>query len=53
MEFQTLRLRATANVQWEVDGRRVGDEWPLVPGRHVVTAVDASGRRDSVKILVK
>ena len=53
MEFQTLRLRATANVQWEIDGRRVSDEWPLVPGRHIVTAVDATGRRDSVKIFVK
>jgi penicillin-binding protein 1C len=53
MEFQTLRLRATANVQWEIDGKRVRDEWPLVPGRHVVTAVDASGQRDSVKIFVK
>ncbi|HEX8619501.1 MAG TPA: penicillin-binding protein 1C [Thermoanaerobaculia bacterium] len=53
MEFQTLRLRATANVKWEIDGKRVGDEWPLVRGRHVVTAIDASGRRDVVGILVK
>jgi len=53
MEFQTLRLRATANVQWEIDGRRVSDEWPLVPGRHIVTAIDSAGRRDSVKIFVK
>jgi penicillin-binding protein 1C len=53
MEFQTLRLRATANVQWEIDGRRVSEDWPLVPGRHVVTAIDRNGQRDSVKIFVK
>ena len=53
MEYQTLRLRATGNVKWEINGRRVGEEWPLVPGRHVVAAVDASGRRDTVRIFVK
>ena len=52
-EFQTLRLRATGDVRWEIGGRPVADEWPLAPGRHVVTAVDSSGRRDSVRIVVK
>ncbi|HYO77310.1 MAG TPA: penicillin-binding transpeptidase domain-containing protein, partial [Thermoanaerobaculia bacterium] len=50
MQYQTLRLRATGAVTWQIDGRRVRDEWPLTPGRHVVTAVDTSGRRDSVRI---
>jgi penicillin-binding protein 1C len=52
-EFQTLRLRATSRVKWEINGRRVGEEWPLTPGRHVVTAVDTTGKRDSVRIFVK
>lgn len=54
-EFQTLHLRASAasSVQWQVNGRRVGKEWPLQRGRHTVTAVDSSGRRDSVEIFVK
>jgi penicillin-binding protein 1C len=52
-EFQTLRLRATASVKWEINGRRVSDEWPLRPGRHVVAAMDEQGRRDSVRIFVK
>jgi penicillin-binding protein 1C len=53
MQYQTLRLRATGSVTWQIDGRRVPDEWPLVPGRHEVTAIDTSGRRDSVRIYVK
>ncbi|HWW61880.1 MAG TPA: penicillin-binding protein 1C [Thermoanaerobaculia bacterium] len=54
-EFQTLRLRAaaTSDVTWHVDSRRVGTEWPLAPGDHVVTAVDAAGNRESVRIYVK
>ena len=54
-EYQTLRLRASAvsRVTWQINGRRVGNEWPLEPGRHTVTAVDANGRRDSVTIFVK
>jgi penicillin-binding protein 1C len=53
-EFQTLRLRAasTANVRWKIDGRNVGDEWPLTRGRHVVTA-EGPGGRDEVRIFVK
>jgi penicillin-binding protein 1C len=54
-EYQTLRLRASAvsRVTWQINGQRVGNEWPLEPGRHTVTAVDANGRRDSVTIFVK
>jgi penicillin-binding protein 1C len=55
MQYQTLRLRADAasRVQWRVNDRPVGSEWPLVPGEHTITAVDERGRRDSVKIVVK
>jgi penicillin-binding protein 1C len=55
-EFQTLRLRAVtaASVDWRIDGRRLaGPEWPLERGAHTITAVDESGRSDSVKIFVK
>jgi penicillin-binding protein 1C len=53
MQFQTLRLRATSEVTWQVDGQRVDDEWELAPGRHVVRAIDEQGRRDEVRIFVK
>jgi len=63
-EFQTLPLRATtpdgSPLEWLVDGRPVGTsdgdaaiDWPLEPGRHVVTARDARGRRATAGILVK
>jgi penicillin-binding protein 1C len=54
-EFQTLRLRAhsTSRVEWQIDGVRVGAEWPLTPGRHTVTASDPSGASHSVQITVK
>ncbi|HEX2062135.1 MAG TPA: penicillin-binding transpeptidase domain-containing protein, partial [Thermoanaerobaculia bacterium] len=54
-EFQTLRLRADSatSVAWRINGRPVNDEWPLQRGRHVVSAVDASGKRDEVRIFVK
>ena len=54
-EFQTLRLRASAAtpVTWQINGRRVANEWPLERGRHTVVAVDGRGRRDSVEIFVK
>jgi penicillin-binding protein 1C len=55
-EFQTLRLRAdtASRVSWRVNDRPVAAaEWPLTPGRHVITAIDARGNRDSVRILVK
>lgn len=56
MEYQTLRLRADAasRVSWRVNDRPIATtEWALVPGRHTITAIDGSGRRDSVKIVVK
>ena len=55
-EFQTLRLRADASsrVTWRVNDRVVpASEWPLTPGKHTITAVDAAGHRDSVRITVK
>jgi membrane carboxypeptidase/penicillin-binding protein PbpC len=56
MQYQTLRLRADAasKVEWRVNDRRIsGSEWPLRPGTHTITAIDESGRKDSVRILVK
>ncbi|HEV7763477.1 MAG TPA: penicillin-binding protein 1C [Thermoanaerobaculia bacterium] len=56
MQYQTVRLRADAasRVEWRVNNRRIaGSEWSLVPGHHTITAVDASGRRDEVRIVVK
>jgi hypothetical protein len=52
-EFQALRLRASSAATWTVDGRRVRDDWPLEPGRHVIAAVDGRGRRDTVTITVR
>ena len=43
-----LRLRADASsrVVWRVNDRPIAaTEWSLVPGRHTITAIDASGRR--------
>ncbi|MEO8035045.1 MAG: penicillin-binding protein 1C, partial [Acidobacteriota bacterium] len=55
MRYQTLRLRAaaTAPVRWQVNGNPVGNEWPLRPGQHTITATDERGERDSVTITVK
>jgi penicillin-binding protein 1C len=55
MKYQALRLRAASDkaVTWQVNGQRVGNEWPLQPGRHTITAIDADGGRDSVRITVK
>lgn len=55
-EYQTLRLHAAAasEVTWRVDGRTIAEpEWPLERGRHTITALDANGRTDSVRIFVK
>jgi len=55
-QCQTHRLRADAasRVSWRVNDRPVASaEWPLVPGRHIITATDDKGRKDSVRILVK
>jgi hypothetical protein len=52
--YQSLQLLATEEgVRWQVNGRRVGREWPLSPGRHSIVASDARGDRDSVEIWVK
>lgn len=55
MAYQALRLRASssASVEWKINGRSVGKEWSLRPGRHVITASDAGGHRDSVTITVR
>ena len=62
MEFQKLPLRAVArtSLTWHIDDREFASvrrdaaaEWPLTPGRHTITAVDAEGRRDTVTIYVK
>ncbi|MFL6248827.1 MAG: penicillin-binding protein 1C, partial [Thermoanaerobaculia bacterium] len=47
-QYQTVRLRAdaTSRVEWRVNDRRIaGSEWPLTPGKHTITAIDANGRR--------
>ena len=51
--YQQLHLRATSDVVWHVDGRKVDAEWTLVAGTHTIVAADRSGHRDSVKIFVK
>ena len=52
-EFQKLELAATKPAKWYVGEDAVAEEWTLRPGRHVITAVDNSGKRASVKIYVK
>jgi len=52
-EYQTLRLRASTRVTWQVDGApHASAEWPLRPGAHTITAVSGD-QRESVKIFVK
>ena len=62
MRFQSLRLRAISRtgVAWQIDRKPVGIagrdaalEWPLEPGVHEITASDAAGHRDTVRIYVK
>jgi penicillin-binding protein 1C len=55
-EFQAVSLKAAAGkkVQWSVNDHHLErPEWTLTPGRHTITAVDASGKRDSVTIVVR
>jgi len=52
-EFQMLKLRATADASWRVDGKRVSNAWPLKPGEHLVEAVDRAGNSDKVRIWVR
>ena len=53
MKFQRLRLEATSNAAWFVNGQPVNPEWPLRPGKHTILAVDKRGARDEVRIYVK
>ena len=63
-EFQTIGLRGATDdattLEWRVDETPVGTtapdtslNWPLMPGRHVITAQDAQGRSASASIFVK
>ncbi len=52
-QYQALHLRANAEAKWMIDGQPVAREWPLAPGKHLVTAVDSRGRRDEVRITVR
>jgi penicillin-binding protein 1C len=63
-EFQTLPLRAVTSshrpIEWSVNGQPVGKatppakiEWRLTPGRHEITARDATGRIATTQITVR
>jgi penicillin-binding protein 1C len=63
-EFQTIGLRGATDgagpLEWRVDDALIGTvaadsslDWPLTPGRHVVSARDAQGRNASASIVVK
>jgi membrane carboxypeptidase/penicillin-binding protein PbpC len=63
-EFQTIGLRgatdAMAPLEWRVDDTPIGAtgpdaalNWPLTPGRHVISARDPQGRNASAAIVVK
>jgi penicillin-binding protein 1C len=63
-EFQTIGLRGAADgtdlLEWRVDDRTIATaasdasvDWPLVPGRHVISARDAQGRTAVASIVVK
>ena len=63
-DFQTLPLRATGSgrgvIEWRVDDQvvRRGDpgsavDWPLIPGRHVITARDVAGHLAQAAVIVK
>lgn len=63
-EFQTLGLRVASavkgRVDWHVDDRPLGSadsdssiDWPLAPGRHVISVRDASGARAEAAVTVK
>jgi penicillin-binding protein 1C len=63
-EFQTVGLRGATEsagpLEWRVDDALIGSvaaesslDWPLTPGRHVISARDAQGRHASATIVVK
>jgi len=63
-EFQSIGLRVSADeharIEWRVDGLLVGSsepgtafDWPLVVGRHIVSASDGNGHRAEAAFVVK
>jgi penicillin-binding protein 1C len=63
-QFQTIGFRGTteakARIEWHIDGEALGTtgpdaalDWPLTPGRHVISAHDTRGRHASAEIVVK
>ena len=63
-EYQTLALRVVtrhpATIEWQVNGQPVGTSsseaplaWPLVPGKHAITARDARGNVAETAVIVK
>jgi membrane carboxypeptidase/penicillin-binding protein PbpC len=63
-EFQTIGLRGASasrtQLEWRVDGQPIGTvesdssiDWPLSPGRHVVSARAVDGQTARVEIVVK
>ena len=63
-EFQTVALRGEAEggapLEWRVDDAVLGTStmdaflnWPLAPGRHVISVHDAQGRSASASIVVR
>jgi hypothetical protein len=63
-EFQTIGLRGAtermSSLEWRVDDTPIGTSgpdsalnWPLTPGRHVISARDPQGRHASASIVVK
>ena len=63
-EFQTLALRVVspqpATIEWQVNGQTIGTSsseiplpWPLVPGKHAITARDARGNVAQTAVTVK
>jgi membrane carboxypeptidase/penicillin-binding protein PbpC len=63
-EFQTIGLRGATDeagpLEWRVDDALIGSvavesslDWPLTPGRHVISARDAQGGVASASITVR
>lgn len=52
--YQTLQLKASGGpVNWRVDGRRAGPEWPLQAGTHRIQALSAEGASQEIHITVR
>jgi penicillin-binding protein 1C len=63
-EFQTIGLRGAADgadpLEWRVDDQTIATSasdasvnWPLAPGRHVISARDSQGHSAFASIVVK